>query len=131
MNACNQPTMNDLSIDPKEKVNVLTLKWGTRYGSDFVNKLYKAVTRNLTLPFRFVCFTDDSNGLDQGIESFPIPEIDLQPPERYLGWRKLCLFRDDLPLEGKCLFLDLDILITGNLDVFFSYEPDKIPIIRN
>ena len=123
--------MKDLSIDPTQPVNVLTLKWGTRYGSQFVNKLFKAVTRNLTLPFRFVCFTDDPTGLDDGIESFPIPEIDLDPPERYLGWRKLCLFRDDLPLEGQCLFLDLDILITGSLDDFFSYETQKIPIIRD
>ena len=48
------------------------------------------------------------------------------------GWRKLCLFRDDLPLTGLCLFLDLDIVITGGLDDFFSFaRPENIPIIHN
>ncbi len=85
----------------------------------------------MSLPFRFVCFTDDAAGLAEGIASFPIPGIEIDPPALYTGWRKLCLFQNDLPIEGPCLFLDLDILITGSLDAFFSYEPDKIPIIRD
>jgi len=123
--------MNGKPADLSQPVNVVTLKWGTRYGAEYVNKLFKAVSGNLSLPFRFVCFTDDDTGLDQGIVSFPIPEIDIAPPALYTGWRKLCLFRNDLPIDGICLFLDLDILITGSLDDFFGHEPEKIPIIRD
>ncbi len=114
-----------------QPVNIVTLKWGARYGSVYVNKLFAAVRRHLSLPFRFVCFTDDPSGLEEGVESFPIPEVDIEPPALYTGWRKLCLFKKGLPIDGPCLFLDLDILITGSLDPFFSFEPDKIPIIRD
>lgn len=123
--------MNETHRDAAQPVNVVTLKWGTRYGAEFVNKLYKAVSRHLSIPFRFICFTDNESSIAEGIEAFPIPEIDLEPPALYNGWRKLCLFKPDLPIQGPCLFLDLDILVTGRLDEFFTYESDKIPIIRD
>jgi hypothetical protein len=111
--------------------NIVTLKWGNRYPADYVNKLLSAVRRHLSGDFRFVCFTDDATGLDPKIETFPIPDIDIPEHKILSGWRKLCLFRDDLPLEGECLFLDLDIIITGPLDQFFTYQPEKIAIIHN
>lgn len=123
--------MSEISKDSPQRVNVVTLKWGTRYGVEYANKLFAAVSRNLSLPFRFVCFTDDEKGLTEGILPFPIPEINIDPPALYTGWRKLCLFQKNLPIEGPCLFLDLDILITGSLDDFFRFEPGKIPIIRD
>lgn len=107
------------------------MKWGQRYPAPYVNILKAAVDANSEIPSRFVCFTDDKNGLDPAIDAFPIPEIDLPKKKIETGWRKLCLFRPDLPIEGPCLFLDLDIVVTGNLDVFFEYEPTKIPIIHN
>ena len=111
--------------------NIVTLKWGDRYDADYVNKLLRASKRNLKGDFRFVCFTDDASDIDPAIETFPIPDIDI--PERQIGtgWRKLCLFRDDLPLEGLCLFFDLDIVITGPLDDYFTYKTDNIAIIHN
>lgn len=117
------------STNAPETVNIVTMKWGTRYGAEYVNKLFGGVSRNLSLPFNFICFTDDNTGLAEGIISHPIPEMDLEPPKLYKGWRKLCLFKAGLPVDGKCLFLDLDIIITDSLDDFFFFEPDKIPII--
>jgi len=49
------------------------------------------------------------------------PELELPPglPER--GWRKLTVFKKDFGgLSGPTLFLDLDIVIVGQLNVFFS-----------
>ena len=114
-----------------EQRNIITLKWGNRYPADYVNRLERAVRRHLSGEYRFICFTDDAAGLSDQIESFPIPEIDIPDAQLVTGWRKLCLFRDDLPIEGACLFLDLDIIIVGSLDKFFSYETGKIPIIHN
>ena len=44
-------------------INVVCMKWGTMYGPEYVNNLYHMVKRNLTPPFRFVCFTDNGEGI--------------------------------------------------------------------
>ena len=44
-------------------VNILTLKWGAKYGPEYVNRLYAGVKRNLQLDFRFLCFTDNADDL--------------------------------------------------------------------
>jgi len=100
-----------------EIVNVLCMKWGTKYSSDYVNTLYSMVSRNMRREFRFVCLTEDGAGLHGNIEVFPLPElsVDLGGPER--GWNKLAVFAETLyDLRGKVLCLDLDLIITGSLD---------------
>ncbi|MCH2155214.1 MAG: glycosyl transferase [Opitutales bacterium] len=101
------------------------MKWGTKYGPDYVERLHRAVCKHLTGPFRFICFTDDAVGLPDGVENFPIPPLSLDPnaPER--GWKKLTVLSDPLEdITGQVLFLDLDIVITGDLSVFFEYPGD-------
>ena len=46
--------------------NVICIKWGTKFGPEYVNRLYKMVQKNLSLPHRFVCFTDSAEGLAEG-----------------------------------------------------------------
>ena len=101
--------------------SVVCMKWGDKYGAEYVNRLYNMVARNTTLPFKFVCFTDNTNGLLPEIESRPLPEMDL-PPDKERGWRKLSLFRKDVGLEGRVLFLDLDTVIVGNIDDYFTID---------
>ncbi len=113
-------------------VNIVTLKWGARYGPVFVNRLYRAIERHLSRPFRFLCFTDDEAGLLPEIETHPLPALDL--PERFARttWLKLGLFADGLAgMEGDCLFLDLDLLIVDCIDCFFDYAPGNRCIIHN
>ncbi len=101
-------------------VNVICMKWGTKYGPEYVNRLYRGVSKHLARPHRFVCFTDDSTGIDKGVEVKPLPSLGLPPgPER--GWLKLATFAKTLgDLRGITLFLDVDVIITGSLDVFFE-----------
>ncbi|EIP97498.1 hypothetical protein OpiT1DRAFT_01938 [Opitutaceae bacterium TAV1] len=111
---------------------IVTLKWGTLYGAEYVNRLRRAVTRHLASPHRFVCLTDDPAGLDPEIEALPIPPVDLPPDKIGTGWRKFCIFGPDSPIrEGLCLFLDIDIVITGDMERFFTWQPGTIPIIHN
>ncbi len=102
--------------------NVICIKWGTKFGPEYVNKLYKMVERNLTLPHRFVCFTDNAEGIVEGVEIRPLPELnDEGIPDRM--WKKLGLFANPLSdLTGTALFLDLDIIIRSSLDPFFEVE---------
>jgi hypothetical protein len=112
-------------------VNVICIKWGTRYGPEYVNRLYHMVSRNLSLPFRFVCLTDDTTGLESGIETLPIPEMDIPAKHAVSPWRKLTLFSSELGnLKGKALFLDLDVVIVQSIDCFFSHS-QKFTIIEN
>lgn len=106
-------------------VNVICMKWGDKYGPEYVNRLYGMVSRNLSLPFRFVCFTENAGGIRPEVEIRPLPSLDLPPglPER--GWMKLATFQPELSdLEGVTLFLDLDVLIVDSIDDFFSFDAD-------
>jgi hypothetical protein len=109
-----------------DKVNIICMKWGDKFPSEYVNRLYSMVNRNLSLPFRFVCFTEDDSGIRNEVEVQPLPKLDLpnNAPER--GWRKLTVFKKDFGgLSGKTLFLDLDVVIVDNIDVFFTVEDLK------
>ena len=104
------------------KKNVICIKWGTKFGPQYVNRLYNMVERNLTIPHRFICFTDNAEGLVDGIEVRPLPFLnDEGLPEK--AWKKLGLFSNNLgDLEGEALFLDLDVVIRDNIDCFFEKE---------
>ena len=108
------------------------MKWGTRYGADFANRLYSMVKRHVTGDLRFVCFTDDATGLDDGIEALPLPEMDLPERVAWSPWRKVSLWQEPLAdLQGDALFLDLDIVVTGSLDDLFDYSPGDYCVIHN
>jgi len=119
----------------EETVNVLCMRWGTIYSSDDVNRLAAQVRRHLPRPHRFVCFTDDSTGLDPRIEAMPLPELGLPPGHGDTRWRKLGLFRRDLggpdaPLTGTALFLDIDLVVVDDLSPFLDLPGDFF-IIRD
>jgi len=78
------------------RVTVLCMKWGTKYGPEYVDRLYGMVARNLARPFRFVCLTDDPAGIRAEVTCAPIPKLPpiAQPKER--GWLKLASFSPEL-----------------------------------
>lgn len=103
--------------------NVICIKWGTKFGSDYVNRLFKMVKRNCTVDHRFVCFTDNVNGILPEIETRDLPPYQDNPAIGDMGWRKLSLFNEQLvDLEGQALFLDLDVVIRQDLAPFFDVE---------
>ena len=104
---------------------VVSMKWGTLYGSHYANVLYRMVSRHTRRPLRFVCFTDDPDGLAEGIEPRPLPAIDLPPSHAQKPWRKIALTRADLgDVAGRILFLDLDVVVTGSIDDLFDFAPE-------
>jgi hypothetical protein len=107
--------------------NVVCVKWGNKYSADYVNKLYSMVKRNLSLPFRFICFTDDASGLVSGIETKEFYDKELAG-----WWLKLELFRRDLgDIQGTILFLDLDVVIVNNIDRLFDLSPGEFCILQD
>jgi hypothetical protein len=117
-----------------DAVNIVCLKWGDVYSPDYVNNLYSMVKRHITLPFRFICLTENSQDIRSEVEIWPLPEFE-EPPAEYAkfcqAWRKLALFKPGVAdMKGKVLFLDLDVVIMGNIDCFFSFS-EKLSIIEN
>ena len=111
---------------PKAKRYVCCLKYGNKYSADYVNNLYNMVTRNLTVEHEFVCFTEDSRGIDPNIRIEPLPSLPVTG-----WWYKPMFFNPDLGLRGTLLFLDLDMVIFKNIDNLFTYKPDQFCIIRD
>ncbi|MGA0609117.1 glycosyltransferase [Caldimonas sp. KR1-144] len=110
---------------------VLCMKWGTKYGPEYVNRLYAMVRRHLSGDFRFVCLTDDATGLRAEVECHPIPDLALPEGSPERGWKKLTTFEADLHgLRGTALFLDVDVVVTGSLDAFFEH-PGEFLIIHD
>lgn len=111
--------------DQSRQQTVLCLKWGTRYGSHYVNRLYSMALRNTKRPLRVVCITDDPEGIRPEVVIRPMPPFDLPETFRFRGFRRMFLFQKELlDLEGVLLHLDLDLLITGSIDDFFDYQPE-------
>ncbi|MBV8250688.1 MAG: glycosyltransferase [Comamonas sp.] len=111
----------------QQQRHILCMKWGTKYGPEYVNRLYAMVRRHLSGDFRFVCLTDSTEGIRPEVECFPIPDLNihLAPGQRDGAWKKLTTFERDLHgLQGQALFLDLDVVIVGSLDDFFSLPGD-------
>lgn len=109
---------------------VICMKWGTLYSAAYVNVLYSACRAHITGDFRFVCLTDDAEGLLPEVEHFPIPDMGLSEFDwKKGGWAKLSVFKPELyDITGRCLFLDLDSVVTGSLDEMFDYPGDVVVI---
>lgn len=114
-----------LEVDPNGKYYVLCLKHGTKYGSEYVNRLYNMVKRNTTIDFEMVCLTEDSKDINEEITIRPLP------PALAGWWCKPYMFSNDLQLNGTVLYLDLDVVIANNIDKLFTYAQGDWCIIRD
>jgi len=94
-------------------------------GIVYVNKLYKAVKKNCSFPFRFFCFYEFEG---RSVNTSPLidKEIIILPLRNQWrrNLRKLEVFRCKNELSGSVVMLDLDIVIIGSLDNIISYRGD-------
>ena len=109
---------------------VVCLKWGTKYGPEYVNNLYNMVKRNCTLDYQFVCFTDDPTGINEEIRTEPIPQI--PGIKGAVGWwYKPMFFNSKFPIRGTLLYFDLDVIIFKNINNLFTHKPGEFLICRD
>lgn len=110
-------------------IHIVCLKWGTKYGPEYVNRLYAMVRRHVTKDFRFWCLTEDAQGIRPEVET-----VLLQSASQLDSWwNKLWLFSQDLPLPlGEQIFyIDLDTLIVDNIDEMLTDEVPDILVLRD
>lgn len=106
---------------------VVCLKWGDKYSPEYVNKLANMVDRHLSIDYEFICFTENSTGIDKNIRIENLPKLAAQG-----WWYKPMFLGSDLPMKnGTLLFMDLDLIIFNSIDKLFAYEHDKFCIIRD
>lgn len=98
--------------------NIVCLKFGDKYGPEFVNRLYWATKRNTRVPFTFHCFTEDPRGIVKDIQVHHLPHK--LPGVGW--WHKLYLFSEEVEIEGRIFYMDLDTLVTGNIDHLVTYD---------
>lgn len=93
------------------KITVLCVRFGDKYGIEYVERLRNMVSRHMTLPYEIVCLTDDPTPIT-GVR------LILQAPAGYakLWWHKVHMFDASLPVVGRILYFDLDIIICNNID---------------
>jgi hypothetical protein len=106
----------DKTVDKKdnsivEPIVVLCVRYGKKYNKSYVERLRNMVKKYLTLPYEFVCLTDDPE---------PISGVRLiyQPASSYtkLWWHKVHMFDPTLPIKGRILYFDLDVIICNNIN---------------
>lgn len=126
--------MTPQQAEPAEPRLILCMKWGTKYGPEYVNRLQRMAERHLGSPFQLVCLTDDPIGIDPVIRTLPLPDLGCEEPRHTRGkWRKVALWGAPLhDLQGTALFVDLDSVIVGALDPYFSHgDPESVVLERN
>ena len=111
---------------------IICMKWGVRYNYNYVNNLYDSIKRHTNKKTQLICFTDDQSNIHKEVICKPLPYIKIPKEISETPWRKLSIWKYPLhELKGDVLFLDLDLVITNNLDKFFSYKPGTFCVIEN
>jgi hypothetical protein len=104
-------------------INVCCVFWGSKFQIKYVNVLHDMVQRHLTVPHKFICFTDNRKRIKKEVECRDIPM-----PGFSGWWNKMLLFTKEAQLEGNSLYFDLDVVICANIDKFVQgvYEDEKV-----
>ena len=113
-------------------INFACVYYGDKYTRpptdpwSYLRNLYNMVERNLTVPYKFVCFTDSTVLHKQ--KEFRGKDIEFRQFKRhdFEGWfNKLQLFSPESKLEGDTLYMDLDVVIMKNIDELATIGESK------
>lgn len=108
-------------------INIVCLKWGNKYSGDWVNRLYRMVEKNYNQPFNFWCITEDISNIRSEVKfiNFPSKHDHLKS-----YWWKVWFFSKEFPIQGRCLFFDLDIVIQNDITDLVNYEFAKPCLLK-
>jgi hypothetical protein len=120
-------------------LDVVCWKWKPpkAYRSTFdarsVNTLRAMVARNLRLPHRFTCITDDGEGIDGDVRVIPLWDDFASVPNPSNAsnpscYRRLKMFSAEARevIGERIVSMDLDVVITGDLTPLFDRSDDFV-----
>lgn len=99
-------------------LQIVFVKWGTRYGTEMINRPVRAIQKHASCDLRFVCITDDQqSNFDSAVIIRPFPQFTASFDHLKGGCRlKMAMFAPGILQAGiATLFFDLDTLIRGDV----------------
>jgi hypothetical protein len=116
---------------------VCCFQWNSgyrEYKPEYVNILARGYKRNLSIPHRFVCVTEETKGFSRDVEVFPLPPEALEAarlaspegPRFPASYRRLWAFSEQAKVLGDWILMtDIDCVVTGQVDPLIQYALDK------
>lgn len=100
-------------------ITVVIWKWGDLYTADHVDRIVRAIRRNLHVAHSIVCITDNTGEIPGSISAIPLRDVS---GKRHC--RRLWIFSDEARSLGSTLLqIDIDTVITGDLtQLVVDYE---------
>jgi hypothetical protein len=92
-------------------MNFYTLKWGDKYGPEYVNRLYGSLATWYDQPFTLTCYTDNYKNIRDEVNIKPISDLRPYDTNRVFTYEKLIL----LEKYERGVWIDLDVLIHKNV----------------
>ena len=112
-------------VKSSDTTTIACIKHGSKYSAEYVNRLASMVKRWSPKHIDFVCFTEDTRGIEPKITTLPLPKVNSFGQEVSGYWNKLSLFRDKIDGVGShILYLDLDVIITGDIEPLIFYDSE-------
>ena len=90
-----------------------TLKWGDKYGPEYVNRLYGSLVTHYHFPFTLTCYTDNHQGIRDEVSIRDIQELRPYDTDRVFTYEKIMLMEK----HEEGIWVDLDILIHKDISV--------------
>tara|TARA_Y100000004_G_scaffold197408_1_gene271936 strand:- start:2324 stop:3082 length:759 start_codon:yes stop_codon:yes gene_type:complete len=96
-------------------IRICTVYFEGKYTPDYVEKLYNSLKRNCTLPFEFICYSDNPNVKADKVIPLPNPKYtDIKK-----HWHKITFFSPMFAGQepgDDMIIMDIDQVIVGNVD---------------
>lgn len=103
-----------------DKITILCVRFGNKYGREYVERLRNMIRRNITIPYELVCLTDDQHPI-QDVRTIYQTNANYQRG----WWHKVHMFDPNLSISGQILYFDLDVVICANIDKLGIPRQDK------
>jgi len=119
-----QPNLEPETL--QDATNILCVRFGNKYNIAYVERLRNMIERHTTVPYNLYCLTDDPSTLP-GVQSI------IQPNAGYGKgwWHKVHMFDPKLPIRGRILYMDLDVVICNNIDKLLTIQGKDFMGIRD
>jgi len=117
-------------MDPSYTVDVACVIHGDLYPWSYVENLYSMVRRQLSYPVRFHVFTERERAVPDHMIKHELRAWPGVTGRKKAWWYKMQMF-DPRHELSQTLYLDLDVVLTDNLDWVISRDPGYFWAIRD